>query len=327
MVTPTGNLEKRLAELKKQVPVRGIERHPSLLSSLSDLPAELLSPALTALSRSQVIQTIIAFPPQIQHGWHYVPKQALVFTPGGVIHILASIWPGQEPELSPVDIKGILYTRVTLLLLYGFLEVVARGSDSPTRLGLEFNTVAWGQLAEPFDRLLAAIANAAAPAGRGAPSAAAQEALEGLPMKFANGVRLFALLPSERLEGLAFQPGLWRIQKVWPFSFRKPVTASTLICLTSHFVVLIQEELGVAQGWIVSYIVRDSIVAIQNQPRLLFNELVFRMQRGDQTATFTLPLGAAATQTWRREWMGHGGHWDDPPDEAGNGAQERRSHE
>jgi hypothetical protein len=53
-----------------------------------------------ALTEREAIQTIIVFPQQIQRGWDYVPKQALLFTTTGLIHLLASIWQNQEPQLT-----------------------------------------------------------------------------------------------------------------------------------------------------------------------------------------------------------------------------------
>jgi hypothetical protein len=113
------------------------------LNDISNLSAELKSPAVTAAATDKTIQSIIAFPPQIQRGWTYVPKQALLFTPANVIHILASIWPGQEPQVTTLDGSGLLTMNITLILLYGFLEITAEGPNSPTRISVEFNTVAW----------------------------------------------------------------------------------------------------------------------------------------------------------------------------------------
>ena len=135
--------DKRLSQLKKLVPMRGFERHPLVLGNVAELPAELQSPTVSTLATKETIQSIIAFPPQIQRGWHYVPKQALLFTPTDVIHILASIWPEQEPTIAYLRVSGLMYVKVTLILLYGFLEIVAQGTTSPTRLGVEYNTVAW----------------------------------------------------------------------------------------------------------------------------------------------------------------------------------------
>jgi hypothetical protein len=303
--------EKRLDQLKREVPTRGFERHPSLLQNVSDLPAELQSPTVTALAAGVAIQTIIAFPPQIQRGWHYVPKQALLFTSTGVIHLLASIWPGQEPQVTQLKGCGLMYMKASLLLLYGFLEIVAEGHAAPARLGVEFNTVAWERLSLPLRKLLQATQPASGiSTGRSPFSPAAQPAFEKLPLKFSNGLKIHGLLPGEALEELVFQPGIW---KRWRLLFRRPVLANTLLLLTSSYMVVIQEELGVGQGWIISYIPRNGIIGIQNRPGSLWNELTVQLKRGDQTAEYPLRLEDGAAQAWRARWLQHGGLWQDLP--------------
>jgi hypothetical protein len=311
MIIPTGNLEKRLTQLKKEVPSRGIERHPSVLQNISDLPVELRSPALTALASTGTIHTIIAFPPQIQRGWHYVPKQALLFTPTGLACVKASIWPDHAPEVASVDAGGLLYVRASLLLLYGFLEIVAQDPVSPLRIGMEFNTVAWERIFRPLRQLLASRAGTAATASKITPSPPVQAALAGLPLKYSNGVKIFVSLPGEELEELVFQPGLWSGRKSWPFFFRKPITADTLLCLTTNFLIAIQEEPKVRRGWIVTYIPRSSCLEIHNRAHGAWSELAVRLEQSSQAAEVSLPLRSAAVETWRGVWLRHGGRWQD----------------
>jgi hypothetical protein len=309
MATSTLDTEKRLAQLKRELPSRGIERHLAVLRSVSDLSTELKSPFVAKIGSDQALRTIIAFPAQIHRGWHYVPKQALLFTPTDLFHLLASIWPDQEPQITHLEGCGLMYMRASLLLLYGYLEIVAEGETSPTRLGMEFNTVGWNQLSRPLRQLLQAT-KAAPGALTDKPifSPTVHTALEKLPLKFSNGVKLFGLLPGEELKELVFQPGTWK--RKWRF-FQQSVTANTLLLLTSNFLVVIQEELRVAQGWILSYIPRNCIVGIRNQPRGLWNDLSVRLKRGDQTAEYNLLLKSDSAQTWQAQWIRHGGQWQD----------------
>jgi hypothetical protein len=311
MTTSSRDIDLRLIELKKEVPKRGLERHPSVLKSVADLPIELRSPAVTALAASEAIQSMIAFPSQIHRGWHYVPKQALLFTPIDVIHLLASIWPGEEPQVTHLKGCGLLYMKATLILLYGYLEIVAQGPSSPTQIGVEFNTVAWDCLSPPLRQfLLATKASPSAPTDQATHSPTVQKDFENLPLKFSNGVKIYGLLPGERLEELVFQPGLW---KRWRILFRRPILANTLLLLTSNYMVVIQEELEVAQGWIISYIPQECITAIQNRPGTLWNELTIQLKREDQTADYRLQLKNEAARAWRARWTQHGGQWQDLP--------------
>jgi hypothetical protein len=284
------------------------------LKNVSDLPIELLSSYVTTLANSEALQTIITFPPQLHRGSHYVPKQALLFTHTDVIHLSASIWPDQEPQITYLKGSGLMYMKVTLVLLYGFLEIVAQGHDSPTRLSVEFNAVAWECLSPPLQQLLQATkAIRSAPTEKDIYTPAMQQDLEKLPLKFLNGVKIYGLLHGEELEELVFQPGFWRR---WLILHRRPISANTLLLLTSNFMVVIQEDQMVGQGWIISYLPRNSIAGMQNQPGSLWNELTVQLKREEQTVEYKLLLKSATVQEWRERWIRHNGQWQDIPDEA-----------
>jgi hypothetical protein len=309
MIASTNEMEKRLAQLKHAVPMRGLERHPTILKDVTQLPIELQSPALLKLAATETIQAIISFPPQIQRGHHYVPRQALLFAPTDAAHLLASIWPDQPPELSQVKGNGLLYLQVTLILLYGYLEIVAQGSHSPTHLGMEFNLVAWDLLSRPVKQLLLSARTAqAALLNRISLSPATQLVLAGLPLKFSNGVKIYGVLPGEQLEDLVFQPATW--ERSW-LLFRRGILPNTLVLLTSNYLVEIKEELEVSQGWIITYIPRRAIVRIQNKPCDRWNELTVQLEQSGQTTDRKILLTASNAQAWRACWVQHGGQWQE----------------
>ena len=107
--------------------------------------------------------------------------------------------------------------------------------------------------------------------------------------------------------------GTW---KRW-LLFRRPVTVNTLLLLSTHYLVVIQEELKVAQGWIITYLPRSSIAAMQSRPSGLWSELWFQLSRGDQSVDVTLLLKSEAIAAWRSLWIEHGGQWHDLPAGAG----------
>ncbi|RPJ25541.1 MAG: hypothetical protein EHM33_14260 [Chloroflexi bacterium] len=310
----TDDQEKRLTELKKEVLKRGFDRYSSRLKNVSELPIELQSSAVTVRDSHETIQTILVFPPQIQRGWHYVPKQALLFTATGVTHLLASIWPDKEPQVTPLKGCDLMYMKVALLLLYGFLEIVAQGESEPVRLGMEFNTVDWYRLSPPLQCFLEAtkVTSDLTLQPADTSSLVTQRAFEELPLKFSNGLRIYGLLPGEKLEEFVFQTATW---KRWLYFFQRPVSANTLLSLTSNYMVVIQEELKVKQGWIISYIPRNSITGIQNQPCGLWNELSVRLAQESQSIDYKLKLKSEAVEVWRRQWVQHGGVWEDLPEQ------------
>lgn len=313
MVTARDNIEKRLAQLKREVPTRGFERYPSVLKDIADLPNELQSPSVKNLAIHEPLQTIIAFPSQIHRGWHYVPKQALLFTSTGVIHILASIWPDEEPKILYIRGCDLIYMKVTLVLLYGLLEIVTDGHGSLLRLDVEFNTVAWERLSAPLGQLLQVNKNISSElVERTSFPPSVQQAFEKLPLKFSNGVKIFGLISGEELEEIVFQHGTWNR---WLFLIRRPILANTLLLLTSNYFVVIQEDPKVGQGWIITYLPRDSITGIQNQSQSLGNELTIQLKREEQTAQYKLLLSQEVTQTWRERWIRQGGQWQDIPND------------
>jgi len=128
-------------------------------------------------------------------------------------------------------------------------------------------------------------------------------------LKFSNGVKIHGLLPGEQIEELFFQPGEWRR---WFYFVKTPITANTMLMLTSNYVVAIREELKVGQGWILTYIPRSNIVNIRCQPGDLYDELIIGLKRENQDAEYRLQLNDHSVETWRLQWERQGGNWKDP---------------
>jgi hypothetical protein len=284
-----------------------------LLYNISDLPAELQSPALTNLVGSKDLETSFAFPAQIHHGWKYVPKQALLFTSAYVIHLLASIWPDQPPQITSINRSELLYIKVSLLLLYGLLEIVTQDQDTLTQISIEFNTVAWYRISQPLERFLQSTqATPGMPVEYNTFSASIQQDIKKLPFKFSNGVYLYGQLPDDELEELVFQPAIY---KRWLILSRRPLISNTLLILTTNYLIAIQEDPHVKLGWLITYIPRSNIIRIQNQPCSLWNEITVQLKTKKPTKECKLLLKYEITQAWREKWIGQNGQWIDLPAE------------
>jgi hypothetical protein len=129
-----------------------------------------------------------------------------------------------------------------------------------------------------------------------------------LPFKFSNGVYLYGQLPDDELEELVFQPA---INKRWLIFGRRPLISSTLLILTTNYLIVIQEDPNVKLGWIITYIPRSNIIRIQNQPCSLWNELTIQLKREKHTKEYKLLLKYEITQAWRERWIRHNGQWID----------------
>lgn len=206
-----------------------------------------------------------------------------------------------------------MYMRVSLLLLYGCLEIVARGNYTPTQINIEFNTVAWYRMSLALEKILqASKTRPDKHSEKITVSGNTKQEIKKLPYKFSNSISIFGLLPDEELEELVFQPA---INKRWLILGRRPLISNTLLLLTTNFLVMIQEDPYVKLGWIITYIPRCNITRIRNQPCSLWNEVTIQLEREEQTTEYKLLLKDEITQTWQEKWIGHSGKWIDLPTE------------
>lgn len=120
-------------------------------------------------------------------------------------------------------------------------------------------------------------------------------------------MQLYGLLPGEELEELFFQESTW---KRWLHFFRRPVTPDTLLMLTTNYLVVIQEDIKVKVGWIVSYIPRSGVCRIQSHGDGLWTEFSVQLQRQEQAASCKFLLAKEAGEEWRNRWLAHSGQWE-----------------
>ena len=104
--------------------------------------------------------------------------------------------------------------------------------------------MAWYQLSRPVRQLLQATQTIPGTSTDGTSySPAVHQALADLPLKFSNGAKIYGLLPGEKLEEQVFQPGT---RRRWLLLFQRPVTANTLLLLTSNYGVVQKQLRGLA---------------------------------------------------------------------------------
>jgi hypothetical protein len=78
---------------------------------------------------------------------------------------------------------------------------------------------------------------------------------------------------------------------------------------------VIDEDLQVEQGWILSYIPRNIITGIRSQPGKLWNQLSVQLKRGDQSVDYALKLKNEFAEAWHTLWTQHGGQWQAIPEQ------------
>lgn len=291
----------------------GLRSHPYLVENPAGLPEELGQAVREAPWPAAEISSIFVVPPQaFMEGWfrrRYVPEQALLFTPDGVGHVQGPAEADPAVRLTYLRAVGLLYARLSLLLLYGRLELAGRVNGAPGRAVVEFNTVGWHLLQPSVRGLLhrASVRPGSRPP-RPAPAVAALATeLDHLPLKFSNGLRHTALQPGESLWGFVFQPSIWT--RRWRF-FPWQVSATTLLALTDRQVIIVEEEMSGRQatyGYIFTFMPRAAITAIEAQPGECWWELLIRLEQGGVTAERRLALEPETAAEWQELWRHYGG--------------------
>lgn len=292
-----------------QVP-RGIASHPYRVHSPGDLPVSLRQSAEQTLESRGPVHSIFVVPAQaFLKGWfgrRYVPEQALVFTAQGVLHIQDGATPGQPAQATYLPADDLLYAHLSLLLLYGRLELAGRVGSTLARVVVEFNTVG-EPLLQPGLRQLVRQAwgkKAALAAGQTPPEAILRE-LDRLPMKFRNGLRHRGLQSDERLLGFVFQPGIWT--RRWRF-FSRQVTATTLLALTDRQLVILEEDKTGGQasyGWIFTFCPLAGVAGIESKPAEAWQELQVHLERGGVAVDRRITLEPDVAVAWRDLWVHH----------------------
>jgi hypothetical protein len=287
----------------------GLRSHPYLAASLADLPEELRQAVQEASWPTEDISSIFVVPPQSffkgWFSWRYVPEQALLFMPDGVLHVQGPAEPGQAAQATYLRAVSLLYTQLSLLLLYGRLELAGRVNGVLCRVVVEFNTVGWHLLQPSVHRLLCLAwiqPGNDKPLAESSATAVLAE-LDQLPLKFSNGLRLDALQPGECLLGFVFQPAIWVLR--WGF-LRRQVSATTLLALTDQQVIIVEEEKNgqrATYGYIYTFMPRAAITHIEAQPGECWRELLIQLEQGAVTVERRVTLEPETAANWQELWL------------------------
>lgn len=285
---------------------------PRLVRDLIELSADLAGAAQTALTPADEVQRIFYVPPQEFPSWakyRYGPEHALIFTAVRAIHVQGAA-AGQPGQTRVVPAAALCYLQVELNLLYGRLEIGYAADGQAQQMVLEFNTVAW-------DLLQPGLAGLLLEANRACPPPVAADApeigmylVERLPLKYANGLKIYILAPGERLLGLAFQPAIW-VRRL--LVLRRQVTPAIVLALTDRHVSLIEEQraLGTSRsyGWIFTFIPRHAVTGMRSASAPLGRQISIEMLVQGIKAGRELEVTTEVAATWEAQWRGQGGAW------------------
>jgi hypothetical protein len=290
----------------------GLSSHPYAPAAVAELSADLRDTARSALPGDSRVRRIFAVPAHEYPGLlrsRYVPEQALIFVDNAVIHVQAAVQAGQPAQARLIRAPAVLYLQVTLILLYGRVEIVYVGDGQPQRAVVEFNTVGWELLQPGLRGLLADIYGLHAPARDIHAAEVSHAEIERmLPFKFVSGVRIYMLAPGEHLLGLDFQPAVW----AWRWLlFRRQLTPPVVLALTDRHVTILAEERALGRtpsyGWIFTFFPRHCVQDIRSRPSEAGSSLAVELEAQGTTTTWELELMPEAAASWEAKWRAHSG--------------------
>lgn len=297
--------------MTKRHPIsRGMETHPYLFNTLAELPPALQHAAQPALETTEQPLKIFFVPAQsFLKNWfsqRYVPQQVLIFTAQGVLHVQEAASPDQPAQATYLRAVDLLYVQLRLLLLYGRLELAGQANGKLARVVVEFNTVGTWLLLPSLRQLLRL---ACGQTGAGVPAESLPEVtlpeFQKLSLKFKNGLRIYGLQPDESVQGLIFQPSIWK--RRWPF-FDQQVVANTLLALTDRAVVIVEENRTGEKspyGWIFTYCPRECVKGMETTPGETRSELHLHLARAGVAVDRQLTLETEAALAWQNLWADH----------------------
>lgn len=285
---------------------------PRLVRDLAEISTELAAAAQAALTPADTVERIFYVPPQEFPSWakyRYGPEHALIFTGAAVIHIQGAA-AGQPGLTQVIPATAIHYLQVGLLLLYGRLEIGYAADGQARQMVLEFNTVGWDLLQPGLAALLLAAHRACPPSVAADAPEIGMYMVERLPLKYANGLKIYTLAPGERLLALAFQPAIWARRLLL---LRRQVTPAIVLALTDRHVSLIEEARAVGRspsyGWIFTFIPRHGVTGIRAAPAPLGRLISIDMLVDGVKATREVEVTAQVAEAWAAQWRDHGGGW------------------
>jgi hypothetical protein len=235
---------------------------PTSVKAITDLP-ESFQAAIDSLEWPQEpIHSILLLPPQPFLKRAGVPRQALLSTERGILHVRD----GGAPAAAYLRAEDVLYVRQTLILLYGSIEFVGETNGQLVRIVAEYNSVGQNFLTAALNHFLdVRYETIHLPETPFDQTNYLLDRLGDESHKFMNGLRLYALQSGEELLGYHFQP---RIREHYLRFITRPVAPASLFAMTTKAVILIEEEKarGAAYGWIITICPRNTVLAVESGP-------------------------------------------------------------
>lgn len=261
----------------KAIP-HGMAAHPYAVRSVDDLSDELQHQVRQYLPSGAQVSSIFIVP-RAQQLFQYRqpqfhPEQALLFTGNGVLWIQESDLEGNFAEPIFIRADTLVSMQVSLILLYGRLQIIGQVDGQRVEILLEYNTVGHEHLQPSLQRFLVQSGKRIKQTDYD-PLAEKQVIQEvgRLHMKYSNGLTFYALDREEHLTGMVFQP---TIRHSIFLGLQRVVAYPVLLAFTNHHLIILGEEQAKNHndyGWVITYCPLPVIRNIESLPKENYTRL------------------------------------------------------
>jgi hypothetical protein len=282
---------------------------PYLVNNLEDLPLGLRQLAKQTLAAKEPAVTIFVVPKQMISkkleglgGMRSVPDQALIFTTDGLLHILGSSKPDHPGQTAYLRGDSLIYAHLSLILLYGRLELCGTHNGALTKIVIEYNAVSHHLVQPAMQRFLHLSWGHAYPVkSYDVTTSRFLYEIRNTSFKYRRGLEDYALQTGESLLGCVVQPPILRR---FLSIFRLRVAPPVLLALTQSQLIIIEEGMTSATslGWYFTFCPRVCITGIEFKPNNIWQDMCIHLRRGNLTAERRTKVENDAAQDWQTLW-------------------------
>jgi hypothetical protein len=280
---------------------------PRQVDRIEALPSDLYRLADLFLPDGEKVRSILEIPggvfKETNQNFHNQEERALVFTQHGLLHVLPPSTRNQAGRAIYIDGQELLYLQLSLIQLYGRLELVAGMNSQLVQTEMEYNTKGHDLLQPNLFKFLKK-SWGKSPTKKLSPEIVSktERDLEHLDPRYSNSLRSFGLQPEERLLGLVFQPTIR--ERSW-IGLPRQISFPVLLALTEHQVITLEEketENPQVSGWLVTFIPRLAIEKFGMRPSKVHQILTFFLKRNDVQAELEFHLEQPQMLDWNALW-------------------------
>ncbi len=270
--------------------------HPYRAKTLEELPVRLRSLAAQTLLPDDPAEDIFVIPEQMLSkskdgigGLHWVPEQCLLFTQRGVVHAQAGKSGDEMGQASYLAGSSLLYAQMSLILLYGRMEICGAVNGEMSRIVVEYNAVSHDMLEPALHKLIRLAWAQALDQNANDDKNYLLEKLEDQSYKFRNGLALHALQPDEKLLGYVFQPCVFmRYFRI----IRRQIAPPSLLAITDKQLIIIEEGMtnATSYGYYFTYCPRAYVVDVDFEPAETLQDVCIHLRKESVTADHRLTV-------------------------------------